>query len=124
MNDKLTNILADVEKEPKDRQPLTAAAAAPKEGDTTTDDVDEGMKKMSVTENNTAGAVVGGKTTGLDDDPFAGGPDLLAPTPVPAAPFTISDSLGSADSAPAAATKTAEDDDDFDAFFRDRTSAP
>jgi len=60
-----------------------------------------------------------------EDDPFAGGPDLLSPTRVSDADksFTISDSIGSVESAPDT-TKKAEDDDHFDAFFRDRTSDP
>lgn len=134
INDKLANVLADVDKDPKDRQPLTPAAASAGAGADDNDsgatpnkitDVAEGMKNLSV---------AGGKTTGLDsvddvgeapvDDPFAGGPDLLAPTPATTSnAFKISESLGSTESAEAA-TKTNEADDDFDAFFRGRTSAP
>ena len=133
MNDKLTNILADVEKDPKDRQPLTQAASAATS--TSGDNVDieeEDMNKLSVTgtEDNNA-FVAGGKTTGLDsvdllggktaenNDPFAGGPDLLAPSSTTTDPFTISDSTADEGQAKAAAN-----DDDFDAFFRDRTAAP
>ena len=135
MNDKLTNILADVEKDPKDRQPLTQAASAATS--TSGDNVDieeEDMNKLSVTGTEDINALVaGGKTTGLDsvdllggktaenNDPFASGPDLLAPTSTTTDPFKISDSMGSSDEVQA---KAADNDDDFDAFFRDRTAAP
>mmetsp|Transcript_38823 Transcript_38823/g.81614 ORF Transcript_38823/g.81614 Transcript_38823/m.81614 type:complete len:235 (+) Transcript_38823:110-814(+) len=138
VNDKLTNVLADVEKDPKDRTPLTPAAAASSgaaAGGGSSTDVEDGMKKLSVVGESSSNTVVvpGGKTTGLEssDDPFAGGPDLMAPTPAAASadPFTIGDSFGSEKSAgSAAATKPSasatDNDDDFDAFFRDRTSAP
>jgi len=142
VNDKLTNILADVDKDPKDRQPLTSAAAssagaaAAAAGDSTGGehtDIDQSMNNLSVADGGDSGAMLGGKTTGLDfndimndkteEDPFAGGPDLLAPTPA-SNPFTISESFGSTESAEAAAKKgNGEDDDDFDAFFKDRTAA-
>ena len=136
VNDKLTNVLADVDKDPKDRKPLTPAAAsagdAKSNRDSTTaqntDVIDEGMKQLS--------AAGGGKTTGLDskdaskppavEDPFASGLDLLAPTP-PTHAFKITESmgssLGSAESAEASGAKAA-DDDGFDAFFKERTAAP
>ena len=134
MNDKLTNILADVEKDPKDRQPLTQAASAATSTSGDNVDIEEDMNKLSVTgtEDNNA-FVAGGKTTGLDsvdllggktaenNDPFASGPDLLAPTSTTTDPFKISDSMGSSDEVQA---KAADNDDDFDAFFRDRTAAP
>ena len=128
INDKLTNVLADVEKDPKDRQPLTPAATggANSAGDSPTEqqstDIDQGIKKLDIL--SAAGGdsdTTGGKTTGLDTedvDPFAGGPDLLTPTPPTATDaFKISESMGSDE----AAAKTANDDDDFDAFFKDRT---
>ena len=122
VNDQLTNILSDVEKDPKDRQPIVQAASAATTDvfATTTDDSDEvdhveqGLENLAVGGSSAPVAVTGGKTTGLDDnvDPFAAGPDLLNPTPI-SSPFG------------AAATKSdvaADDDDDFDAFFKDRTS--
>lgn len=140
VNDRLTNVLADVEKEPKDRQPLTPAASASSPSDENNSDIHQGMENLSVVGGNGSDAMLGGKTTGLEsggpstttsaatEDPFAGGPDLLAPTPLNAAnQFTISDSMGSNKSAGAvakAATEAADDDDDFDAFFKDRTAAP
>ena len=152
VNDKLTNALADADKDPKDRQPLTTAAVGGGGGSASSDNssgtaimqnnadgIGEGMKQLQLL--SVAG---GGKTTGLLDseetkmpeseDPFAGGLDLLAPTP-PAAVFKISESLGSSESASEAdgvaaaaaaggGAAKAENDDDFDAFFRDRTAAP
>jgi hypothetical protein len=152
VNDKLTNALADADKDPKDRRPLTTAAVggggASSDSSSGTaimqnnaDGIGEGMKQLQLL--SVAG---GGKTTGLLDseetkmpeseDPFAGGLDLLAPTP-PAAVFKISESLGSSESASEAdgvaaaaaaaaggGAAKAENDDDFDAFFRDRTAAP
>lgn len=132
VNDKLTNILADVEKDPKDRQPLTHAASAATTTDTAASgdnvDIEEDMNKLSVTGTGD-NALAGGKTTGLDpvdlfggktaenDDPFASGPDLLAPTSTTDDPFKITATIeGQA--------KAADNDDDFDAFFRDRTAAP
>ena len=120
VNDKLTTILSDVDKDPKDRQPIVevAAAASAATTDATKDDSDEidiakqGMENMAVGSSAPVAAVAGGKTTGLDDeDPFASGPDLLNPTPI------LSDPFGTAKSSDAA-----DDDDDFDAFFKDRTS--
>jgi len=145
VNDRLTNVLADVEKEPGERRPLTpaaasspvaaAAAAASSAGDSpgaqSIGEIDQGMQNLGVVGGGDSDVVVvGGKTTGLESedmgksDPFAGGPDLLAPTP--SNPFTISESMGSTESAGAAGKKiaAADNDDDFDAFFRDRTSAP
>ena len=137
MNDKLTTILADVEKDPKDRQPLTQAASAATTTDTAASgdnvDIEEDMNKLSMTGAGDNALLAGGKTTGLDsvdllggktaenNDPFATGPDLLAPTSTTDDPFKISDSMGSTDDGQA---KAADNDDDFDAFFRDRTAAP
>ena len=148
VNDKLTNVLADVEKDPRDRQPLTAAAsgggssggdgnAAEESTQQQQPVLNAAMDNLSMTQSAT------GKTTGLDDllstkpassssssaavnDPFAGGPDLLAPSNPPESAFKISESIGSSGSAlvGGAAAAKLEDDDDFDAFFRDRTSAP
>lgn len=123
VNDKLTNILSDVELDPKDRQPIVpaaAAAASATAGDA--NNLDDDMDKLAIGEPAAAAAplaaVAGGKTTGLDDadDPFSGGVDLLSPTPLSSDPFSTTSA------APAAALKS-DDDDDFDAFFRDRTSA-
>lgn len=125
VNDRLTNVLTDAGKDPKDRHPLTPVAAAAATGtnisaagDSATPDegvdINRNLAKMSL--------VAGGKTTGLDsgEDPFAGGLDLLAPTP-PADVFRISESMGSAGSVEATTKANADTDDDFDAFFRDRT---
>ena len=114
VNDKLTNILGDVERVGEGKPMVSVAKAA--DGESEIDSVQESMNKLGVAESKPpppppATAAVGGKTTGLDD-PFAGGVDLLSPTPVTSDPFT------------GEAVKTEEeDDDDFDAFFRDRTSA-
>ena len=113
VNDKLANILGDVERVGEGKPMVSVAKAA---GESEIDSVQESMNKLGVAESKPpppppATAAVGGKTTGLDD-PFAGGVDLLSPTPVTSDPFT------------GEAVKTEEeDDDDFDAFFRDRTSA-
>eukprot|EP00986_Skeletonema_menzelii_P021116 scaffold33253_cov160-Skeletonema_menzelii.AAC.2 len=117
VNDKLANILSDVDKDPKDRQPLVPAASA----GGSLGHVDEDMDKLAIGGSSVAAplaAVAGGKTTGLDDaeDPFSGGVDLLSPTPLPLSsdPFSTTS---------AGAAPKSDDDDDFDAFFRDRTSA-
>jgi hypothetical protein len=124
VNDKLTNILSDVDKDSKERQPIVpaaAAAASATAGDA--NNLEDDMDKLAIGEPAAAAplaAVAGGKTTGLDDadDPFSGGVDLLSPTPLSSDPFSTT----SAAPAAAAALKS-DDDDDFDAFFRDRTSA-
>lgn len=117
VNDKLTTILSDVDKDPKDRQPIVEVAAAASSSASATTDSDEidrveqGMENMAVGSPVPAAAVAGGKTTGLDDeDPFASGPDLLNPTPIQSDPFGT------------AKSDAVDDDDDFDAFFKDRTS--
>ncbi len=126
VNDKLANVLSDVDKDPKDRQPIVpaAAAAAAAVGDSEVDHVEEDMDKLAIGGSaSPLPAATGGKTTGLDDvaeDPFSGGVDLLSPTPLSSDPFSTT----STTSAAAAVAPTAnDDDDDFDAFFRDRTSA-
>lgn len=126
VNDKLANILSDVEKDPKDRQPIVPAAAAKVAvvGNSELDHVEEDMDNLGIGGGSTTlplAAVAGGKTTGLDDaeDPFSGGPDLLSPTPLSSTDlFSTTTSAASASAAP-----KSNDDDDFDAFFRDRTSA-
>lgn len=138
VNDELTNILSDVNKDPKDRQPMIvpAASAATTEfgidDDSEVDDlvVEMGMKKLGIGNDDSTVpiAVAGGKTTGLDEDdtkdPFSGGPDLLSPTPITTESDPFSATSSAAASAGAVATKSDNDDnDDFDAFFRDRTSA-
>ena len=124
VNDKLTTILSDVDKDPKDRQPIVEVAASASASAATTDPfatnddsdgidhVEQGMENMAVGSSApAAAAVAGGKTTGLDDeDPFASGPDLLNPTPIQSDPFGT------------AKSDAVDDDDDFDAFFKDRTS--
>lgn len=136
VNDRLTNILADVDKDPKDRQPLTHAAAAPSPDSAgEVDFLEGGDDDVDLTMNQNMGnlkidsSANQGKTTGLESeyaaklpaDPFAGGPDLLAPTP-PANPFTSGDAIQTGDVAAVSGSLKVDDDDDFDAFFRDRTS--
>ena len=124
VNDKLTNILSDVDKDPKERQPIVAAAAAASATASDANNLEDDMDKLAIGEPAAAAApltaVGGGKTTGLDDadDPFSGGVDLLSPTPLSSDPFSTTSAAPAA-----AALKSDEDDDDFDAFFRDRTSA-
>jgi len=126
VNDKLANILSDVEKDPKDRQPIVPAAAAKVAvvGNSELDHVEEDMDNLGIGDGSTttlpSAAVAGGKTTGLDDaeDPFSGGPDLLSPTPLSSDLFSTTTTSAATSTAP-----KSNDDDDFDAFFRDRTSA-
>eukprot|EP00985_Skeletonema_marinoi_P010763 scaffold5049_cov115-Skeletonema_marinoi.AAC.6 len=124
VNDKLANILSDVEKDPKDRQPIVPAASAKAVvGSSELDHVEEDMDNLGIGGGSTTlplAAVAGGKTTGLDDaeDPFSGGPDLLSPTPLSSDLFSTTTTSAAASAAP-----KSNDDDDFDAFFRDRTSA-
>ena len=141
VNDKLTNILADVEKDPEDRQPLTVVASAGGNSggsDMVSDDkIDMDMNKLSISSEGVDNNIKLGKTSGMNEedlrkpppeeiDPFAGGPDLLQPTQT--APLTmIGTSTATADStmAPASSDGQAktDDNDDFDAFFKDRTAA-
>ena len=140
VNDKLTNILADVEKDPKDRQPLTMAASAggSSGSDMVSDNkIDSDMNKLSISSEGADSTIKLGKTSGMNEedlrkpppeevDPFAGGPDLLQPTQT--APLTIiGTSTATADStmAPAVSSdgQAKDNDDDFDAFFKDRTAA-
>jgi len=142
VNDKLTNILADVEKDPEDRQPLTVAASAggnSGDGDMVSDNkIDSDMNKLSISSD--SNIKLGGKTSGMDEedlrkpppeevlenDPFADGPDLLQPTQT--APLTMMGS-STAESAMAPSSSDGQaktddnNDDDFDAFFKDRTTA-
>ncbi len=122
VNDKLASVLSDVDKDPKDRLPIVpaASAAAAASGDSEVDHVEEDLDKLAIgaSASPSLAAAVGGKTTGLDDDPFSGGVDLLSPTPL-----SSSDPFSTTSTAAAAAKPTTNDDDDFDAFFRDRTSA-
>lgn len=123
VNDKLANILSDVDKDPKDRQPIVpAAASAAAAGNSEVDHVEEDLDKLAIGGSSSPPvAAAGGKTTGLDDvaeDPFSGGVDLLSPTPLSGDPFSTTSTAAAASAAP-----TTNDDDDFDAFFRDRTSA-
>ena len=143
VNDKLTNILADVEKDPEDRQPLTVAASAASgssgDGDMVSDNkIDSDMNKLSITSEGADSTIKLGKTSGMSEedlrkpppeeiDPFAGGPDLLQPTQT--APLTMMGTSTTTDSAMAPSSssdgqaKTDDNDDDFDAFFKDRTTA-
>mmetsp|Transcript_25570 Transcript_25570/g.38067 ORF Transcript_25570/g.38067 Transcript_25570/m.38067 type:complete len:227 (-) Transcript_25570:143-823(-) len=127
VNDKLANILSDVEKDPKDRQPIVPAAAAKAAvvGNSELDHVEEDMDNLGIGNGSPTlplAAVAGGKTTGLDDaeDPFSGGPDLLSPTPLSSSDLFSTTTISAAT---ASAAPKSNDDDDFDAFFRDRTSA-
>ena len=126
VNDRLTAVLADVEKDPGER------SVDREEGDGAADDAEAGTKKLSVDEGKPA--VAAGKTAGLDD-PFGGG-EMLAPTAAVGDPFVMSHPLvsGSVCSAPVSGNGGTEaavagippppDDDDFDLFFKERTSAP
>ncbi|EJK68777.1 hypothetical protein THAOC_10014 [Thalassiosira oceanica] len=131
VNDRLTAVLADVEKDPGER------SVDREEGDGAADDAEAGMKNLSVDGGATAGrkpepAAAVGKTAGLDD-PFGGG-ELLAPTAAAGDPFAVSDSIGSGGGASesgvggtgaaVAGKPPPPDDDDFDSFFKERTSAP
>jgi hypothetical protein len=121
VNDKLANILSDVEKDPKDRQPIFPAAAAVV-GNSELDHVEEDMNNLGIGDGSSTLPLAGGKTTGLDDaeDPFSGGPDLLSPTPLSSTDLFSTTTISAAT---ASAAPKSNDDDDFDAFFRDRTSA-
>ena len=140
VNDKLTNILADVEKDPEDRQPITVAASAggsSGDGDMVSDTkIDMDMNKLSITSEGADSIKLGGKTSGMNEedlrkpppeeiDPFAGGPDLLQPTQT--APLTMTGTTTTTESAMAPAVSSdgqaKDNDDDFDAFFKDRTTA-
>lgn len=131
VNDKLTTILADLDNPPSncqnnsDSRGIGAAAAAVDGGDNIggglSTFVDADTINLSM-QNLTMGEVAGGKTTGLDDDLLGIGlddHDLLsspATLPPPSAAFP-SDSQTEAQDA-------SNDNDDFDSFFKDRTSAP
>ena len=119
VNDKLTNVLGDVDKDPKDRMPLTPAAVAGGGGGE--EEIEIGFDDMNISSNNTGSAATG-KSEGLENDPFAGGADLLAPTPVAGDVFSILDEE-TTKGATASAARNLGDDEDFDAFFKDRTSA-
>lgn len=133
VNDRLTNVLADVDKPPSERQPLTAAASAGASGGGSDSALVAEMENASIGTAATTGGGGGGKTSGMTDedgaalkpasvvDPFAAGPDLLAPSP-PSNPFANSDGgAGDLISGGTPAAKAGDTDDDFDAFFRDRT---
>lgn len=109
MNDRLTNVLADVDKDPKDRMPLTHAASA--------SDGEEEIDLSAGVEN----LKVGLKPAAAD--PFATGADLLDPTPAEDDPFSILDGDESKPTAGLGAAAKTEEDEDFDAFFKDRTTA-
>lgn len=130
VNDQLTTLLADVDKEPKERRSTTPAAALPAAVDAAPSaEVERGMDEL------TLDAAAGGNTSGAESamgpaaaaaDPFGGGLDLLAPSPAAASdPFAAGNAAEAASpGTTAAAASTLDNDDDFDAFFRDRTSAP
>ena len=140
VNDKLTNILADVEKDPEDRQPLTVAASAGGNSGSGSDmvsdnKIDSDMNKLSITSEGADSIKLGGKTSGMNEedlrkpppeevDPFAGGPDLLQPTQTaPLTSTTTTESAMAPSSSDGQAKTDDNDDDDFDAFFKDRTTA-
>ena len=131
VNDQLTTLLSDVDKEPKDRQLSTPAAAPSATTDATpSTDVQRGLHELHLDGTRPAAggnASGSGAATGpaaAAEDLFGGGLDLLAPTPPTASdPFAVG-AAGAASPSAAAATSTLDNDDDFDAFFRDRTSAP
>jgi hypothetical protein len=103
VNDRLACILGDVEKDAKDRMPLTLAASAGGAREEEEIDLSDGLNSLKVDSSKVA-------------DPFASG-DLLAPTPVED-PFSVLEES----SKPAAEGAKVEEDEDFDAFFKDRTS--
>ncbi|KAL7484619.1 hypothetical protein ACHAW6_010255 [Cyclotella cf. meneghiniana] len=132
VNDRLTHVLADLDNDPKDRTPLTStasAASAVTEGGASAmtgidEEIDLGMDNLNLL----GSATAVGKTSGLEDngkaDPFYGGVDLLAPTPIADDVFSILDEEDAKPSAAAASgAAILEEDEDFDAFFKDRTSA-
>lgn len=148
VNDKLTTILADLDNPPQNNNDSggigaaattstasTDAAASSGGGVSSTpiesDAIDVGMQNLSMGCWDGAGRdirheVVGGKTTGLDDsddllgigmDDHALSVSATAPLPPPRTAF-------SSDSTKEAPAASGDDNDDFDTFFRDRTSAP
>mmetsp|Transcript_26566 Transcript_26566/g.55777 ORF Transcript_26566/g.55777 Transcript_26566/m.55777 type:complete len:210 (+) Transcript_26566:97-726(+) len=122
VNDRLTNTLADVDKDPKDRQTLTPAAAATPSSPGGVDLLEDGGKDDTINgnmDNLKIDSNEDSKKTSVD--PFAGAPSLMDPSP-PENPF----SANSTQSGPAVADAKIEndEDDDFDSFFRERTSAP
>ena len=126
VNDRLTAVLADVEKDPGER------SVDREEGDGAADGAEAGMKMLSVddgTARKPEPPAAVGKTAGLDD-PFGGG-ELLAPMAAAGDPFAVSDPLGSGGGAAESGVGVAvagkpppPDDDDFDSFFKERTNAP
>jgi hypothetical protein len=108
VNDLLANVLGDVGKDAKDRMPLSAAASASGAKEEEEIDLSHGLNELAVD-----------SSSGVD--PFASG-DLLAPTTPVEDPFSV---LSGEESKPAAVVGGAkvEEDEDFDAFFKDRTSA-
>ena len=121
VNDKLTNVLGDLEKDAKDRMPLTSAASIPaSNNDVGVEEEPEVDIDLSGNLDNMNLKSEEGGDSG--NDPFSGGTDLLTPTPVENEdPFSI---LDGGDSKPPAVGAKVEEEDDFDAFFKDRTSAP
>ena len=149
VNDKLTTILADLDNPPQNNNDSggigaaattatasTDAAASSGGGVSSTpiesDAIDIGMQNLSMGCWDGAGCnigrdeVVGGKTTGLDDsedllgiglDDHALSVSATAPLPPPPTAF-------SSDSTKETPAASGDDNDDFDTFFRDRTSAP
>ena len=148
VNDKLTTILADLDNPPNNNDsggigaaattatPATDAVASSGGGVSSTpndsDAIDVGMQNLSMGCWDGAGCnigrdeVVGWKTTGLDDsddllgigmDDHALSVSATAPLPPPRTAF-------SSDSTKEAPAASGDDNDDFDTFFRDRTSAP
>jgi hypothetical protein len=144
VNDKLTNVLADLDQNNNNDSggigatsaaaATTAASAAAVGGGglSTSDDsdaIDLGMQNLSMGwgtsgdgGDNHPDKVVGGKTSGLDDSEDLLGIGLddhassSSAAPPPSNPFLWEQSTEVPDAS--------NDNDDFDAFFRDRTVAP
>eukprot|EP00956_Cyclotella_meneghiniana_P028038 scaffold64328_cov61-Cyclotella_meneghiniana.AAC.1 len=124
VNDRLTNVLADVNKDVKDRTTpaATSVAAAPVtsagEQEINLETTNNIMLDNLNIEDTKTSAVGKTEETTTSSSPM----DLLAPTPPPADdPFSILDD-GDVDAKPSSSLGK-EDEDDFDSFFKDRTSA-
>jgi len=117
VNDRLTAILADVEKDPGERSVNRDGAV---------DVAEEGMRKLSVDDGTPVPPAAVRKTVDLDD-PFGGG-ELLAPTAAVGDPFESGSSSESRDVGTGAAVAGKrpppdDDDNDFNSFLKERTNA-
>ena len=129
VNDRLTNVLADVDKDVKDRTTpaATSAAAATVTSvgeqeinlETTTNNIM--LDNLNIEDTKTTPVAAVGKTeeTTTSSSPM----DLLAPTPPTDDPFSILDDGDNVDAKPSSSLGEEDEDDDFDSFFKDRTSA-